>query len=150
MINTTDPVALLKNEHKALLGQLGILERAEGDREEIALILKTLIRDCTVHFRREALLFDELDTKLSPGGRSLHPLIKEHRDLKRHATNLLKEVTRREESSQFLKSMRLQLCELATQFRAHIQHEEKVVFLLARTRLTEKVRLNITKKMLVK
>jgi len=150
MMNTTDPVALLKNEHEALLGQLGILERAEGDREEIALILKTLIRDCTVHFRREALLFDELDTKLSPGGRSLHPLVQEHRELKKHASSLLKEMTQKEKGPQSLKGMRSHLHEFATQFRSHIQHEEKVVFLLAKTRLTEKVRKDITKKMLVK
>ena len=150
MMMTTDPVALLKNEHKALLGQLGILERAEGDRGEMALVLKTLIRDCTVHFRRETLLFNELDTKLSPGGRSLHPLMKEHRDLKKHASNLLKDMSQMGQEAQSLKRMQAHLCEFATKFRSHIEHEEKIVFILAGTRLTKKDRQDIVKKMLVK
>lgn len=149
MMNTHDPVAFLKNEHKALLGQLGILEQLEGDREEAAIVLKTLIRDCTVHFRREALLFNLLNTKLDTGGRSLHPLTKEHRELKKHATTLLKEFTRTKGVTKPLKSMRHHLHELANHFRAHMQHEERVVFILAKTRLTKKARVTVLRKMLV-
>jgi hemerythrin-like domain-containing protein len=149
-MNNNDHVALLKNEHKALLGQLEILERSEGEPEEIASVLKTLVRDCTVHFRREALLFNLLNTKLGTGGRSLHPLIKEHRELKKHATTLLKEISKTQGVILPLKTMRHDLHELANQFRAHIQHEEKVVFLLARTRLTDRDRRTVAKKMLVK
>ena len=148
MIDTNDPVALLKNEHKALLGQLGILERLEGKREEIGNVLRTLMRDCTVHFRREALLINVLETKLNAGGRSLHPLIKEHRQLKKHAVTLLKELTPPKGVSQPLTSMRHNLCEFTKQFRTHMQHEEKVVFVLVRTRLTPKQQRRVTMKML--
>ena len=141
---------LLKNEHKALLGQLEILEQLEGEPEEIVIVLKTLIRDCTVHFRREMLLLTLINTKLSTGGRFLHPLIKEHRELKKHATTLLKKLTKTQGVTLPLKTRRHDLHELANQFRAHIQHEEKVVFLLAGTRLTDGERRTVTKKMLVK
>ena len=148
MMNTNNPVAFLKNEHKALLGQLGILERMEGGRNEITTVLKTLIRDCSVHFGREAILFNELDTKLGAGGRSLHPLIKEHRDLKKHAATILKELSQPNRASQGATSIHHTLREFTHHFRAHIQHEEKVVFLLAETRLTKKVQLSVLRKML--
>ena len=138
MMDTNDPVAFLKNEHKALLGQLGILERLEGKQEEIGNVLRTLIRDCTVHFRREALLINLLDRKLNAGGRSLHPLIKEHRELRRKAGELLKLIARPEGNSGSRGNAYLRplLRELTKQFRTHMQHEEKVVFVLVRTRLT--------------
>ena len=150
MMNNNDPVALLKNEHRAILGQLGILEQLEGDPEEIAIVLKALIRDCTVHFKREALLFNQLNPKLSTGGRSLHPLIKEHRELKKHALTLFKELTKTPGGTLPLTTMRHDLHELADKFRTHIQHEEKVVFLLAWTRLTDRERQTIAKEMLLK
>ena len=107
------------------------------------------MRDCSVHFRREAILFNELDTKLGIGGRSLHPLIKEHRELKNLAANLIKDLTHTNGVSQVPTSMRRNLRELTRGFRAHIQHEEKVVFLLAETRLTKKAQLRVLRKMLV-
>ena len=148
-MNTDDPVALLKNDHKALLGQLGILERFERKQEEIATVLKTILRDCTVHFKREAILFNALDAKLSTGGRSLHPLIQEHRELKKHVTSLLKQLTQSNGVSKLPTTIRQDLRELTHDFRAHIHHEEKVVFLLAETRLTKKSQLSVFRKMLV-
>ena len=147
-MDTNDPVALLKNEHKALQGQLGILERSEGKREEIVNVLRTLIRDCTVHFGREALLINVLNTKLNAGGRSLHPLIKEHRELKKHAATLLKELTQPKGVSRPPMSMRHNLREFTKQFRTHMQHEEKVVFVLVRTRLTQEQQRRVAMKML--
>ena len=49
------------------------------------------------------------------------------------------------ESLQVATSMRRNLRELTQDFRAHIQHEEKVVFLLAETRLTKKAQLRVSK-----
>ena len=148
-MHSDDPVALLKNDHKALLGQLGILERGDREQKEIVTILKTLLRDCTVHFKREAILFNALDAKLSTGGRSLHPLIQEHRELKKHATSLIKQLTQPNGASKLPTMIRQDLRELTHDFRAHIQHEEKVVFLLAETRLTKKSQLSVFRKMLV-
>ena len=148
-MNTEDPVALLKNDHKALLGQLGILERFERKQEEIATVLKTILRDCTVHFKREAILFNALDQKLNTGGRSLHPLIQEHRELKKHVTSLIKQLTQSNGVSKLPTTIRQDLRELTHYFRAHIHHEEKVVFLLAETRLNKKSQLSVFRKMLV-
>ena len=147
-MNTEGPVALLKNDHKALLGQLGILERFEREQEEIATVLKTILRDCSVHFKREAILFHALDKKLNTGGRSLHPLIREHRDLKKQVTSLLKQLTQSTGVSKLPATIRQDLREFATGFRTHIQHEERVVFLLAETRLTKKTQLLVFRKML--
>ena len=148
-MNTDDPLALLKNDHKALLGQLGILERFERKQEEIATLLKTILRDCTVHFKREAILFNALDEKLNTGGRSLHPLIQEHRELKKHITRLIKQLTPSNGVSKLPMTIRQDLRKLTNDFRAHIQHEEKVVFLLAETRLSNKSQLSVFRKMLV-
>ena len=147
-MNTEDPVTLLQHDHTAILAQLRILDRVESKQQGITTVLKTLLRDCTVHFNREAILFHALDEKLNTGGRSFHPLIQDHRDLKKHVTSLIKQLTPIHGASKLPTATRHDLRELTKDFRAHIHHEEKVVFLLAETRLTKKTRLSVFRKML--
>lgn len=149
-IGTNDPVCLLKSEHVVLLGQLRLLERAEETGEETVAVLRTLIRDSAVHFRREVLLFRALGPKLGSGGRSLCPLTDEHRALRRNAERLLKDITLPRKNADTKGGARRRLRQFTRQFRAHIQHEEKVVYLLAQTRLTEQHRSKVAKQMLVK
>ena len=59
-MTTDNPIALLRNEHTALLGQLHLLEQGEETGQKIPTLLRTIIRDSTVHFKRETLLFKAL------------------------------------------------------------------------------------------
>ena len=147
---TDDPILLLKNEHTVLLGQLRLLERGDLTRNGTRSLLKTLLRGCKVHFKREDILFGVLGPKLGAGGESLDALADEHRELRRKAGELLKQIARPEGSSgsRRMAYLRPLLREFTKQFRTHIQHEEKVVFVLVRTRLTLEQQRRVAMKML--
>jgi|GEM_PF-6510655 len=144
-----NPVQLLKNEHLALWGQLYLL--GESSREagkETTAVLKTLLRDSTVHFRREALLFRALGSELGKGGGSLHPLVAEHCSLKRSAGNLIRAIILQEGGVSSKQRIGAQVNDFVKQFRSHIDHEETVVFVLAGTRLSFEQQKKIAREML--
>lgn len=135
---TDDPIVLLKNEHTNLLGQIHLLESPDLTIGKASNVLKKILRDSQVHFKREALVFEALGSKLGTGGESLQALKNEHSELRQTASALLKRITRLENQSELWGDVHLrpQLRRLTKQFRSHIQHEEKVVFVLVRTRLS--------------
>ncbi|MDX1411037.1 MAG: hemerythrin domain-containing protein [Nitrospirales bacterium] len=137
-LSIDDPIVLLKNEHTNLLGQIHLLESHGVTPEKAGNVLKTLLRDSQVHFKREAIVLEALGPMLGAGGESLEALKKEHRQLKKTATTLLKHITRLEHQSKLWGEAHLRplLQGFTKQFRSHIQHEEKVVYVLVRTRLT--------------
>ena len=131
-----DPIFLLRNEHTSLLGQLWLLEHTEKTNETIAEILQALMRDSEVHFKREALLLQALDEKLELGGRSFHRLVREHATLLKMARQFLGTRVLITGDSEGGECLAQQLGEFVRQFLGHINHVEKVVYLLARTRLS--------------
>lgn len=132
-----DPIVLLKNEHATLLGQLSLLDRGGRSPKHMATLLKTLIRDMTVHFNRESVLVKELTNQLKQGGRSLHTLLDEQHELGGQADKLLASLEAVKAKTVLATRLRQQVGEFTTRVRAHITHVEQVVFLLATTRLTE-------------
>ena len=143
-----DPVFLLRNEHSMLLGKLRLLERGEKDPGAVKGLLQTIIRDSEVHFRREALLLRALDEKLEFGGRSFHPLLVEHETLLNMARQLHNTGVRFSKNSEEWECLGQQFGEFARQFRDHIHHVEKVVYLLARTRLSRHHQKELAKQIL--
>ena len=131
-----DPIFLLRNEQTSLLGQLWLLEHTENANETITEILQALMRDSEVHFKRETLLLQALDEKLELGGRSFHRLIIEHAILLKMGRQFLGTRVLISGDSQGWECLAQQLGEFVRQFRGHINHVEKVVYLLARTRLS--------------
>lgn len=131
-----DPVFLLRNEHSMLLGKLRLLEQGEKDPGAVKGLLQTIIRDSEVHFKREAFLLDALAEKLEFGGRSFHRLITEHEKLLNMAHQLLSPGVCVRGNSADWECRGQQFGKFARQFRDHINHVEKVVYLLARTRLS--------------
>ena len=132
----TDPVCLLRNEHSLLLGKLRLLEQGEKDPGAVKGLMRTIIRDSEVHFKREALLLRALAEKLESGGRSFHHLTDEHEDLERQAHYLLQNLETYSKRGARTGAVGCLIREYATLFREHIHHEETVVYILVRTRLT--------------
>lgn len=133
-----------------LLGQLHLLERDPPMYAGSSKVLRALVRDCAVHFRREAILLRSLAPKLGNGRQSLESLSVEHRSLKQQAARLLKQGGGpRSESDRGPNARGGSLVlEFTKRFKAHIQHEEKVIYVLARTRLNVEQRKRIATKML--
>lgn len=140
-----DPIFLLRSEHAALLGQLELLERYLLRKAQGADLLRTLIRDSAVHFRREEILLRALGPKLGEGSQSMKGLMVEHRDLRRRAAELLKHCYRPKGRSEPRRNagFRSRLRVFRKQFQEHIQHEETVLYVLARTRLRVRQRRRI-------
>ena len=149
-LNTDDPIVLLKNEHTNLLGQIQLLESHDVTTDRASIVLKTLLRDSQVHFKREAIVFEALGPKLGTGGESLQALKNEHSELRQTASDLLKQITRLDNQSELWGEdhLRSQLRRLTKQFRAHIQHEEKVVYVLVHTRLSPDQQRRVAQQML--
>lgn len=149
-LSSDDPIIFLRNEHTSLLGQLVLLEKDDLGPDEARNVLKTLLRDSRVHFNREAILFGELGPKLGAGGEAINILAEEHRELRQTATTILKQMGRlRNQAGSWREAnFRSQLQNLTRQFRAHIQHEEKVVYLLVQTRLTPEQQRKVAQHML--
>ena len=145
-----DPVLILTSEHATLLGQLQVLEQRPLPVHQSRSILRTLIRDSALHFRREELLYRALSPKVGPGKSSLEPLTVEHRELKRKARQLLNATAAGVAKSKSRRNGRVRiLCrELTKEFRAHIRHEETVVYVLARSRLGVDERKRLASRML--
>jgi len=145
-----DPIVLLKNEHTTLLGQIHLLESHDVTTDQASNVLKKLLRDSQVHFKREAIVFEALGPKLGTGGESLQALKNEHSELRQTASALLKQIIRLENQSELWGEahLRPQLRRLTKQFRSHIQHEEKVVYVLVRTRLSPDQQRRVAQQML--
>ncbi len=133
-----DPTILLSREHDALLGQLDLLDDPQGASEAFVDLFRVLLRDSTVHFRREDVLLNMLNSRMGPGGNQLKSLMTEHVSFAQETGSLMELMTPLEGYSPFRLGPGLmkKLREFTTQFRAHIRHEETVVYLLAKTRLT--------------
>jgi hemerythrin-like domain-containing protein len=149
-LSTDDPIVLLKNEHTNLLGQIHLLESHDVTTDKASNVLKKILRDSQVHFKREAIVFEALGPKLGTGGESLQALNNEHSELRQTASALLKQITRLENQSELWGEahLRPQLRRLTKQFRSHIQHEEKVVYVLVRTRLSPDQQRRVAQQML--
>ncbi len=134
----------------ALLGQLRLLELGQTVNGGSSSVLRALIRDCVVHFRREAILLRSLAPKLGNRRQSLESLSIEHRSLKQQAAQLLKQGGRPRSESDRVANARVGslVLEFTQRFRAHIQHEERVIHVLARTRLATQQRRRIAAQML--
>lgn len=143
-----DPVFLLRNENSLLLGKLRLLEQGEKNPEAVKGLLETIIRDSEVHFKREAILLRALDEKLEFGGRSFHRLIIEHETLLNMARQILHACFCIRGNSDGQKGLRHQFEEFTGQCRRHIHHVEKVVYLLAHTRLSKQHRNQLVKQIL--
>ncbi len=143
-----DPIFLLRNEQTSLLGQLWLLEHAENTHETMTEILQALLRDSEVHFKREALLLQALDEKLELGGRSFHRLTREHATLRKMANQLLASRVLFSKDSEGWECLGQQVEKFARQFRGHIHHVERVVYLLARTRLSKQHQKQLAKQIL--
>ena len=136
-VEANDPVLLLRNEHSMLLGKLRLLEQGDKDAEAVKGLLQTIIRDSEVHFMREAILLHALAEKLEFGGRSFHRLVLEHETLLAMAHQLLNSIDQISGSAQPRGGGEQTFGKFAERFRAHIHHIEKVVYVLARTRLSK-------------
>jgi len=143
-----NPIFLLRNEQTSLLGQLWLLEHTENTHETITEILQALMRDSEVHFKREALLLQALEEKIEFGGRSFHRLIREHATLLKMARQLLSACVLFSGDSDGWECVGQQLKEFTEQFRGHIHHVERVIFLLARTRLSRHHQKQLAKQIL--
>ena len=146
-----DPTVLLRNEHAALLGRLDLLEQSKKVKgEELIDLLRTLERDSSVHFQRENLLIEELISKLGSGGHQLKSLTTEHESFCQEIKNLLEMLTPLNDYPPYRvgPGIKKKLQEFTEQFKAHIRHEELVVFLLAKSRLTPTQLRTISHKML--
>ena len=143
-----DPTILLSHEHEALRGQLDLLEVTKGN--DLIAVLQTLERDCSVHFKREQVLFDTLVSKLGPGGHPLNGLMTEHDQISQETKHFLEMVRPIEGYLPFRFGAGLEgkIREFSGQFKAHMRHEEMVVFLLAKSRLTSTQLRTISKKIL--
>ena len=149
-LSADDPIVLLKNEHTNLLGQIHLLESYDVSPDQASHVLKTLLRDSHVHFKREAIVLEALGHKLGAGGDSLEALKNEHSELRQTAATLLKQITPLEHQSELWGEAHLRplLRRFTKQFRSHIQHEEKVVYVLVGTRLSLEQRRSVVQKML--
>ena len=143
-----DPVFLLRNENSMLLGKLRLLEIGEKDPIADKSLLHTIIRDSEVHFKREAFLLHALAEKLEFGGRSIHRLIVEHQTLLNMARQLFDAGVGFGGNSQMEECLGPRFGKFARQFRDHIHHVEKVVYLLARTRLSRQHQKQLAKQIL--
>ena len=132
-----DPVFLLRNDHSMLLGKLRLLEQGDKAPGAVKGLLETMIRDSEIHFKREAFLLRALAEKFEFGGRSFHRLIIEHEILLNMARQLLSAGVGFGGNSENEECSGQRFGEFAKQFRNQIHHVEKVVYLLARTRLSE-------------
>ena len=145
-----DPTVFLKNEHAALLRQLDFIEYSTREGEEIFSLLRVLERDSIVHFRREDLLLDVLSSKLRHGGSQMKSLVREHESFIKETKNLIEMIAPLNGCPPLLTGpgLKKKLGEFIEKFRAHIRHEESVVYLLAKTRLTAEQLCTVSQKML--
>ena len=143
-----DPVFLLRNEHSMLLGKLRLLEQGDKDSVAVRGLLLTIIRDSEVHFKREAFLLRALAEKPEFGGQSIHRLIIEHETLMTMARQLLHPGGGLHGNSNECGCLRQRFGEFTKQFCDHIHHVEKVVYILARTRLSRNHQKQLAKQIL--
>lgn len=136
------------DEHSMLLGKLRFLEQGEKDPKAVKGLLQTIIRDSEVHFRREALLLYALAEKLEFGGGSFHCLMSEHNTLLNMARQLLKAGVGFGGNPKEGECLGQQFGEFTKQFRDRIHHVEKVVYLLACTRLSKQHQKQLAKQIL--
>lgn len=150
LMSAEDPVALLTNAHTALLGQLRLLEQQKATEEEMAALLKALLRDSTLYFRREALLFKALSPKLNNQNQALQSLEEEQHALKREARDILQVLIdiNGHQIGGWSKVIGPRLLGLTKQFRGHIRHVENVVGVLTKSRLTIDQQRNVALEML--
>lgn len=143
-----DPTILLSHEHEALRGQLELLE--DPSEKELLAVLQTLQRDSTVHFKRENVLFEMLSSEFGQGGQQLKSLMIEHEGFKQETKDFIEMLTPVNGFSSYSlgAGLKKKLQCFADQFRAHIRHEETVVFLLAKSRLTPTQLRSISQKIL--
>lgn len=143
-----DPLHVLRHEHETLLGQLVLLEGLAAQGESLAHVLKTLIRDSGVHFKREGILLQALNGKLGIS-HNLEPLREEHGALRRQAMCLFRKVHKMEMGREACELLHDEVPLFAKRFRDHIRHEEQVVYVLARSRLSCEEQQHIACRMLV-
>jgi hemerythrin-like domain-containing protein len=158
-----DPVALLAREHQVILQRLHLIELAVAprpdargartlDRATLRELLDFFTDRVSVHFEREAVLISALSRALSGSGHGragFESLLAEHRALKAEALRLagrLEAGRSRAAGAEAADLARLRA--FVRHYRTHIAWEERILFLLARVRLTDEQRARIGDRML--
>jgi hemerythrin-like domain-containing protein len=167
---SVDPVALLKREHEMISEQLSMIEttlgshdmaargarkgrvRPELDRDTLRDLLQFFTGRIGVHFKREAVLLNAL--RRLPGHREeenswFDTVLIEHGAMLADASAIAKQLNGRtvrserpEETDPF--GMRA----FIRQYRNHLSHEERVLFVLADMRMTEEQKQRVSRRML--
>lgn len=158
-----DPVALLAREHQVILDRLHLIELAVAPRAAArgtAILDRTTLRELldfftdrvSVHFKREAVLISALSRALSGGGNGregFESLLAEHRALKAEALRLAGRLEERRGRAAGAEAAALaRIKAFVRHYRTHIAWEERILFVLARVRLTDEQRARIGDRML--
>ncbi|MBS0171056.1 MAG: hemerythrin domain-containing protein [Nitrospira sp.] len=167
-----DPVALLKREHQMILDRLEMVEAAMSprplgsdalkrtNRETLRELLEFFIGPVDVHFKREAMLVDELRRILGRKQEdpdSFQSFLDEHQALKVDGAAVMRQLggnrgDRREAAAaSALRNRRTlsgTLHALIRRYREQIACEERLLFALAEMRLTAEQRRRISRRML--
>ncbi|MBM4121233.1 MAG: hemerythrin domain-containing protein [Nitrospira sp.] len=162
-----DPILLLKREHEMILDRLRMIETAiapraggpllrgmqrvrrattEPDRPTLRELLRFFTESTEVHFKREAVLITALNRALGRTQKDrnrFENLLCEHRTLKTDAAGIAKTLGKSTADADPLR-----IRSFIELFRAHLSCEERILFVLAGTRLTAEQRLRMSRRML--
>jgi hemerythrin-like domain-containing protein len=163
-----DPIALLKREHEQILKHLRMIDaivdlmrkdrRQAGpadnhlDRLELAQAFRFFTGRVGIHFRREAILISTLARTLGHGLGTRQPfadLLREHRELRAEAVRIVKALT----SGSGLRTPNngadpFGIKAFIKQIREHLSCEERILYVLAGSRLTAKQKYKVRSRML--
>lgn len=167
-----DPVALLKREHRMILDRLAMVEAAMSscsvgsgpvkrtNRDTLRELLEFFIGPVDVHFKREAMLVDDLRRLLGRKQEDQEPFqtfLAEHQSLKADATAVMRQLERKRTDGREAATSTVcgksrmptgELQALIRRYREQIACEERLLFALAEMRLTAEQRRRISRRML--
>lgn len=168
-----DPILLLKREHEMILDRLRMIETAIAPRAGDSLLrgmqrvrraaterdrrtLRELVRFFTdqvgVHFSREGVLIATLSRTLGERQKArgrFQALLREHRELQADALEIMNALNKKAPDGPTRGGADpFGLQSFIRQYRAHLSCEERILFVLAGTRLTAEQRLRMSRRML--
>lgn len=171
-ITRIDPIALLQREHRVIQERLraieslinptraGLGELTECQRRMLHELFRFFTGSVRVHFRREAVLISVLERTSMYGPQERGPfdwLVREHHALEADGLRIAKRLNRRTFRAsgvtlcrQHKKSgtFRLDLQAFVRRYREHMAWEERILFVLARMRLTVEQKQGTSQRML--
>jgi hemerythrin-like domain-containing protein len=168
-----DPILLLKREHEMILDRLRMIETAiaphdgspssrgtqrmhraatEPDRRTLRELVRFFTDQVGVHFSREVVLITALSRSLGEGRtarKRFQTLLREHRELQADAAGIMKALNKKTPGAANRGSGDpFGLHSFVRHYRAHLSCEERILFVLAGTRLTAEQRLRMSRRML--